>query len=157
MIDWFVLLTPLVLLPILLLFVFIGCRLDTAGAIPPSGVVEFSYQPGLGLEFPNKPKVVSFVVTWEGPLAGSLASISRGGESAPAINNDAGEMFLQAGDVGVESEGVITCKCAVTYIADPLAGDETSENFSSAKEKVADVSAPRFELVRDGGISFAVS
>lgn len=38
MIDWFVLLTPLLVLPIVLLFVFVGCALshDAAGPPPPS-------------------------------------------------------------------------------------------------------------------------
>ena len=46
MIDWFVLLTPLALLPIFLLFVFIGCVLDSSG-LGTEGPITFTYGPGL--------------------------------------------------------------------------------------------------------------
>ncbi len=37
MLDWFVLLTPLLLLPIVLLFVFVGCEFTVQGLTPPFG------------------------------------------------------------------------------------------------------------------------
>jgi hypothetical protein len=38
MIDWFVLLTPLLLLPVVVLPVFVGCALELGGLRPPPGV-----------------------------------------------------------------------------------------------------------------------
>ena len=44
MIDWFVLLVPFAVLPLVLIFGFVGCVLDTEG----TGVVpKFIYPPGL--------------------------------------------------------------------------------------------------------------
>ena len=61
MLDWFVLLTPLILLPIVILFVFVGCA-----QILDIDEVQYSNGPGLKLNYFDVPSniVMSLQVTW---------------------------------------------------------------------------------------------
>ncbi len=152
MIDWFVLLVPLMVLPIVLLLVFVGCVLDRMGGKEPSGTVTFTYAPGLTSEPPNLPKAQSFVVTWSGSLGGSLNPIQRGGDSDMAIDN-AGET-ITAGDVGADSDGGVMCICNIVASVPP---DDPAPlpAIASSTEKAEGVDAPSFTLVRSGD-SFAI-
>lgn len=47
--DWYVLLTPLLLLPIVSLLAFVGCSLETEGGLAGPDLVSITY-PGLALE-----------------------------------------------------------------------------------------------------------
>jgi hypothetical protein len=43
MIDWYMLLAPLVALPIILLFAFVGCDLEKTGTASPNGKIRLTY------------------------------------------------------------------------------------------------------------------
>jgi hypothetical protein len=150
MIDWFVLVVPLILLLVLLPLAFVGCVLDREGTyVPPDGDVNFTYVPNLAGEEVAGSQVVSFEITWDGTLGGQLSVISRGGDGPPPIEN--GGETVTAGDVGIFTEGTIICVCNMTAITPPFDVPATVPAFQSLpKEKASGLDAPSFTLVREG-------
>ena len=59
MIDWFVLLMPFAALPIVLLFVFVGCSLDRPGIPEDIPTVTLTFSPS---QMASPPKVETMVV-----------------------------------------------------------------------------------------------
>ncbi len=152
MIDWYVLLVALILLPILLLFGFVGCVLNREGA--QGSPITFTYQPGLDVD------VQSIVVTF----AVAVSSEDNGGSQFPVTSGPftrssgtilpAGETITD-GSAGLDEVGTVTCTCTVTMkppepgpFEEPQPG--TVFPLSLPKNKVEDENAPAFALVRDG-------
>jgi hypothetical protein len=146
MIDGFVLLIPLVLLPILVLFVFVGCVLDRSGNR--SAPIRFSY---VG-DFSDVQRIeVTFTFTpteQEGSQFADAAGTLdiKGDQVQPNGATD-----LPDGTVSFSDEGTVTCSCTVTK-KPPQPGDP-AEQFTTdslGKDKDEDADPPPFTLVRDG-------
>jgi hypothetical protein len=150
MVDWLVVLIPLVLVPIVLLFAFAGCVLDPDGQGTP---VTFSYPPQLNVDVHRFE--ASFQLSLENsegdPSSSVVPPVTRVNEGTPPLLA-AGEQQLTAGLVGVDNHGSITCTCVVTLRPDEEFGEpvELPPVTSPAKEKVEEEDAPHFELVREG-------
>jgi hypothetical protein len=144
MIDWFVLLIPLVLLPILVLFVFVGCPLDRSGNR--SAPIRFSYVGDYsdvqsieatftftpskteGSEFPHSVGVI--------PLTGD--QVKPGGDTD-----------LPDGTLFLPDIGTLKCSCTITKkLSQP--GEQPIKEDSPDKDKDEDEDPPSFTLVRDG-------
>jgi|SaaInl7_200m_RNA_FD_contig_61_1205656_length_2137_multi_6_in_0_out_0_2 hypothetical protein len=146
MIDWFVLLTPLALLPIFLLLVFIGCVLDRSGT---GSQVFFSYPSGLT----NDGLVTSITVSLEfgGDFdceeedEGSTFGPSPPSPTTIATVNPNGDT-ISLGLISLSCSGGIRCCC--TFM-----GTAGSQNpCSGFKNKDEDESAPSFTLNRDNSV-----
>jgi len=142
MIDWFVLLIPLVLLPIFLLFVFVGCGLERMGRWTGDGIsntttVDFHYVEGV------KDAVLQIDIEFkfDGNLLGAVIM------EQDDFSADGGHM--PAGDILLTSEGEITCEGKVTMVGD-LAGADVSVE---PKQKKKDEPAPSFTLQASGEIA----
>ncbi len=135
MIDWYVLLIPLALLPILLLLIFVGCdlalELEEFKAAPPGPVpITFHYSAGLDEDLD------AIVVTLTGtapmtitPFYTAQLDANGGGESVGAIS--------------LSASGWITCICTITKSA---TGAEEKVEGDVTKFKGIDEDAPKFTL-----------
>ena len=145
MLDWFVLLVPLAVLPIILLFAFVGCPLDRSGQ---ATSLPFSWGPGLG-----NGDVTSIVVTF----TASVAEGEGGGSvfKGPTTVTLSGAQLVTGGTVGItfltlQDYGPVTGICTVTgtvaagNLPDPL----------PPKEKLEDEPPPPFHLSRDSSGRF---
>jgi hypothetical protein len=145
MIDWLVLLVPLLLIPIVLLLVFVGCILDRAGQKP--GPIFFSYQPGLD-------DVAEIRVRVE------LDSQDLTTRSQPftALNLESGLVPPEkVGEVSIDSEGQVVFSCTVTMQDDaPMSAGEDLSAAGGVLEKEADEPLPVFHLSRDGMGGFQI-
>jgi hypothetical protein len=117
--DWFLLLTPLILLPIVVLFVFVGCTLPRSGTKSAS-VITFQYDKSvsdLGSGFSALFSPVGLEVTLAtNPLTRTSNELVPDGET------------ILAGSTALDAEGKITCTCTVDgHLPIPL-----------TKQKVAD-------------------
>jgi hypothetical protein len=109
MVDWFVLLVPLAALPIVLLFVFIGCSLDRSGIpLPVVGIVM-----GAGLSTGVDNVKVEFqysLLSKESPSDLNLKLTLQGAQLAEDTFIDrSSELNLTS-----EPEGHLECKCVIT-------------------------------------------
>ena len=94
MMDWYFLLVPLLLIPIVLLFVFVGCKLDTESSITtftPETDVRIFYKADLAA------RVVSFTATVtvrdaQGKKLGQPGNAATAG--ANAIDPDGGSLLV---------------------------------------------------------------
>ena len=155
MIDWFVLLTPLVLLPIFLLLVFVGCAAVTGlDDFSVTSYTAFGYVKGL------KDKVNSIVWSFEVVLepGGIVTGTIGGGPSPPPTTysltsgqiDDVNGGEIPDGYINIESEGSVTCHCTVTK-----AGASSSEpELTLTKDKYEDEPPPTFTLALDGSGNF---
>jgi hypothetical protein len=139
MIDWFVVLVPLVLLPIVLLFVFVGCTYDydVLVLLP----VILHYGPG------SETNVESIEVTFEFGAHSSTRtlfhqdSVPDGGE---IIKPDGGK--IEEFVAPVNEEGQVECTCLIKMKQTPVPQFEPA---SAHKEEDEDLQG-HFELSRDG-------
>jgi hypothetical protein len=137
MIDGFVLLAPLILLPIILLFVFIGCTLDTTGA---QVAVRLVYGPGFETDIESIE--VKFEFNPVEPLSHLVAiETLTHDEILPEGNSVVKETLVSLGD-----EGEIECTCVITKMQTP----EPIFCFESI-HKARDEDVERFfQLSREG-------
>jgi len=140
MLDWFVLLVPLAVLPIILLFAFVGCPLDRSGL---ATSLPFSWGPGLG-----DGDVTSIVVTF----TASVAEGEGGGSvfEGPKSVTLSGAQLVTGDSVGIvfltlPEYGPVTCNCTVTGTTPAAPGSPPA----LVKEKLEDEPAPPFHLSRD--------
>jgi hypothetical protein len=140
MIDWFIVLIPLALLPVFLLFVFVGCPLDREGLATPVG---FGYEGGLGTD------VQRFDAAVSGPESlPPLVTLTRIEQGTPPLQA-AGEEGLTLGFVGIDSEGDVTCTCTITLKpVDEFTAPEV-RHPNKSKHKMKEEDAPSFRLERD--------
>lgn len=162
MIDWFVVLIPLLLVPIFALFVFVGCVLDREGKAPGSPIT-FSYPAGLDSPSGNAPGLSSIVwqynmdldsdLEWGGPgqIGGptSAGPFERGAGAGQAIDGN-GETHSHM--AYIESEGPVTCSCTLVTKANPPFDNQTNTiNLNPVtKQKIEDETGPGFVLSRSG-------
>ena len=142
MFDWFVLLTPLILAPILLLFAFVGCHLVSGvlnlHLLPTS--LTFELVPGLDTKFIYVSWSFDRQLTYEPPRAG--VGVIGGGSSQ---ENDPCDALFGAApqasgqtvvccSVGVPSGGIVRCECRVSPIGSPANQEvvSTQKNFSES-------------------------
>ena len=146
MIDWFVLLIPLVLLPIFLLFVFVGCHtiLGLDEFLEP---IYFSYDGGLSGEDDNSDIQAFRMEIWfEGKVIGTMERsnpIFPSPDDPPKIEED-GETDLGVAAIGLDKEGDIECTVNGTL--------QSGEPFAEVKHKenkIEDQIPPKFRLARD--------
>ena len=170
MIDWFVLLTPLIVLPILLLFGFLGCTLIGESIIDelPGPVTHVVFLLGGGLhlaldkiqwvfEFSDfdidTEAVESFL---SGTIGGSAFDLPSG-KSGLVVLEGPNEIppnqtpFPDATEMRSAHLGNIECTCAVT----PLGAAPTDQlTFQLEKQKFAGEGAPAFTFQFDGNGGF---
>jgi hypothetical protein len=118
MIDWFVLLMPFAALPIVLLFVFVGCSLDRSGVPVDIPSVTLTFSPS---EMASTPKVKTMVVAGKAyvdrtddifhdtdfPFSHSMTltgSALAAGTATIDIN----------GAIGAEEDAWVSCQCKIT-------------------------------------------
>jgi hypothetical protein len=118
MIDWFVLLMPFAALPIVLLFLFVGCSLDRSGIPEDIPTVTLTFSPS---QMASPPKVETMVVKGRAyvdrtddvfhdtdfPFNHSktlTGSALAAGIATIDIN----------GPIGAEEEAWVTCECVIT-------------------------------------------
>ena len=157
-VDWLVLATPLVTLPLILLFAFVGCALDREGA---GVVLSLHYQSGLELDVktitvtftytvPPKPAEgveignKGYTVTLD-PITVDHKSIKPAGDSVSWLPQD-----LDIPDISS-----VTCACIVTTSADPsddsIPGTpEVPSGSPNSKVKPEDEHVAEFFLTRLG-------
>lgn len=164
MMDWFVLLIPLALLPILLLFVFVGCELDRSGT--GDSPIKFQYDPGLHEASNSDPGLGSIEwkykleleidPEWGGP--GIIGDTPGGTFVGPFVRSaDNSTAILAKGEthlyfIQFASYGWVTCTCTVITKGNPPFDNqtETFELDDVKKKKNEDESGPAFQLSRDG-------
>lgn len=148
MIDWFVLLTPLALLPVFLLFVFIGCVLDPSGTKDPNAPLYIDSP----IYFKYGPEVVAQgVVSLD--ISVQLVGFEPGVENPPPVYLDSfesEETILIIGMIPLSSEGSVTCLCDVSMGFVP-------NTCSKVHEKIEDEPLQTFELVWDSGTGWTLS
>ncbi len=141
MIDWFVALTPLILLAIFVPFVFVGCALNTRGA--PAQVVRLIFGEGVGGHVDTVK--VMFTFTPSGAPAPTLAAIETltGGEIPAADMVDKTDEFA----MHKQPPGDLICTCTI-------AKKDTLEKVTKALGQKHDMDAGTvleiFELTTDG-------
>lgn len=142
MIDWFVILIPLALLPIFLLFVFVGCVLTREGQ---RSAVLFTYENGLT-------ELKKLDVHW------SLSIESEEGESEfialdeihleqPALSST---QTIDVGGISLGSNGILHCQWKVTK------SDDSTLEGTKAKNKEEDETSPAFSLQKGGPDGYRV-
>ena len=159
MIDWFVVLLPIILLPIVLLFAFVGCVLDREGKFP-GGSVRFTYPANMANPDSDNPGLGSIQWTYTldldsdfefgvGQIGGPTTAgpFERGGTSGTGIA-PAGETHSHP--VHLETFGQVTCHCTlVTSPNPPFDNQTTTINRTAVKPKQEDETGPPFTLSRD--------
>jgi hypothetical protein len=139
MVDWFVVLTPLLLIPIVFPFVCVGCVLTRQGGAAP---LSFLYQQGL-----------DDVDSIEVHVDVSGLTDDDDDEGVPPVQS------IQVGDIETEgtdaqrrhhlgtvpaiSKGTMVCTCTVTMLQGPA-----QEADSKTYEKVESEPVPEFRLSR---------
>jgi hypothetical protein len=132
MIDWFVLLAPLLALPIILLFAFTGCQLLFPVETPPPGPLFILKYPA-NLETDVDSIVADFSFTTQAfsgdekvslpnnkidPLGGEISS-SMTMQSDEALEGGWGEGDQVKTAPTIEDEAELTCKCVITLTNSP--------------------------------------
>jgi hypothetical protein len=162
MIDWYIVLVPLVLLPIFLLFVFTGCVLDREGLLPTG--IKFEYSPGLNLNSESSPGLER--IEWEYNLkldrdpdfGEGIIGSSPGGEDVGPFVLEGTAIKAEGGtnqyDISIETYGPITCKCTVVTKPNPSSNEpsQTIVLAQAVKNKIEDETPPKFQLSRDGTV-----
>lgn len=134
--DWFLLLTPLLLLVILLLFCFVGCGLDIEGSAisPDKGRIFLKFSKGVS----EGVKIIKLTYTIEGNGAPAFQVNT---EFKPAL----ALVFKTTEFPSVNTPLTCTCECVVELEA----GTATVEP-PSLKKEASDLSSPiKFTLNRD--------
>ena len=160
MIDWYVVLVPLALLPIFLLFVFTGCVLDREGLLPIG--IQFEYSSGLPLNSESAPGLER--IEWEYNLKLERdPDFGEGVIGSPPGGEDVGPFVLEGTaikeegdthqyDISIESYGPITCSCTIVTKPNPSTSEpsQTIVLAQVVKNKIEDERPPTFQLSRDG-------
>ena len=137
--DWFVLLTPLLLLPIALLFMFIGCGLQTTG-IPD----EPPYDIPVTLHIVDIPSIADGVKSLEVTFTGEVFGDSTRSTTRTLTHEQikANSFIDDFEIVSLYDFGTVACKCIVTFFAAP------SDAAEAIREKVEAEPLPEFRLSR---------
>jgi hypothetical protein len=110
MIEWYMLLTPLLLLPIILLFAFVGCAegdlsAGLFGAAPATRTIRLKY------DIPKKsPTIIEIKSTFTIPFDGSTPPASRALTWPPGITTTANDPPLEG---LLHVSGPVDCTCNV--------------------------------------------
>jgi hypothetical protein len=118
MIDWFVLLVPLAVLPVFLIFGFVGCVLDTEGIPAAPG---FTYPAGLPVPIGSVLKLkVKMEVTGED---GDSKSEQQNRSPEGIIIKPTGETIefpsIDLEEIDAEEEGTASCTVTLTISGNP--------------------------------------
>ncbi len=139
--DWFVLLAPLLVLPIVALFVFVGCTLPTQGTWQD---VPFWFKYDAGCDTGVQTIEVRFQPIESGEAPSNLKQVIT------LNHNDIkpeGDILTQYGLFPLSAEGDVECVCVITMM-------QTLEKFTTetaSVHKVSDEDVPGwFELWVDG-------
>ena len=149
MIDWFVLLIPLALLPVFLLFVFVGCHLiGGAGELIIQAPVSFNYDGNLDTKDNPETDIMSFTVEIE-YQANIIGSITRANPEfedpatdPPKIDNN-GDHNIPVAHIDPGSEGEIKCTCRIT-----LQSGTELDPITNTITKSENANPPEFTLER---------
>jgi hypothetical protein len=148
MIDWFVLFAAaLALVPIVLLFAFVGCVLDREGKLGPP--INLTYQMGL-----------EEIDTIEASL---LFVLDNDGKSVPQpppvtiTNVNAAGDTVALGNAPFESTGTVTCTCVLTTKTEPpFDAEPVIASAFKTVAKAEDEPVAEFKLFRDGTGGFEI-
>ena len=160
MIDWFVMLAPLAALPIVLLFVFVGCGLQTTGEPGAILSVSLNFSPS---EMVDAPNVTNMVVQGKAsiPSKGDIFHDTDWtfSHKKTLTGNDlvAGTATIDINrTIGFEDEAWVSCQCIIT-MSDGLSQTEPeSEPLRHDKPEDSDQRID-FLLVRTGSHNFTLS
>jgi hypothetical protein len=153
MIDWFVLLIPLLVLTLIVLFGFVGCALDSEGG---PGFVPLTLQYAPGLQTDVKSIDVTFTYAMFHTEIFHEVKVGNGEVSATLKNdsiNSSGGLIAAGSDISLTYRAEITCKCVVITSPAPADADtpETEHVLDAAeREKDEDENPPTFQLQRAG-------
>src|SRR3989304_1471133 len=110
MIDWFVLLSPLILLPVFLLFVFVGCGLNRSGAIENMTFAKLAIGEGLFDDIEHI--TVTFDAHGEG--------ISKASGDLVLNHDDIVQgAFVECPGIVATAPVAVTCTCVIVVFATP--------------------------------------
>ncbi len=155
MIDLFVILIPLVLLPILLLFVFVGCDIVTGlDEFTVSAPIFFSYDGGLDSGNDPASDLQSFLVEFwfqdefQDELIGQVQRINYEFQEPndPTRIIETGHDNIPGAWIGLPKDGYIICTLYGTLQSDQ---DLPSDPDPTKKKKEKDENPPSFKLERD--------
>ena len=131
-IDWFVMLTPLLLLVLLVPWVFMGCGLNAVGSKPTGGGAALLFDGAIRVEFDPLPTgvshvdgrpIISITVQWTltgnqsspNPLSVKLPVQIKGSTVEPLTSRDT-PFYLDVGALDYASEvRLIHCQCDVKF------------------------------------------
>jgi hypothetical protein len=121
MIDHFMLLTPLLLLPILLLFAFVGCAFQTGGIPGPQAQATLIYPPNALTSQNVTSLTVAFTLTWTDPAHFSppIPSVPPSKKVSPLPNKAQDQIELNWGPGGVNNMPPWTIQCHVDLASIP--------------------------------------
>ncbi len=137
MIDWFVVLTPLLLIPIVFPFVCVGCVLTKEGG---ASHLSFLYQQGLDEVDSLEVHVDVSGLTNDDGDVGSVPSLQFGDIETEGTD---GERRHHLGYIPATSTGTIVCTCTLTMLDGP-----DQEADAKTIEKVEHEPVPEFTLSR---------
>jgi hypothetical protein len=152
MIDSFILVTPLLVLPIVF-FGFVGCVLDREGA---AGSVPLTLHYSPDLQTDVQSIEVTFTYSMFDTEIFHEVIVGKGETSASLKNesiNPSGGLIAAESDIALTYRAEITCACVVT--TSPVPSDHNSPGTPHVlapadREKDADENPPAFQLQRDG-------
>ena len=167
MIDWYVLLTPLVLLPIVLLFVFVGCSITTSGTADDVFTPVFSLRYSSSIAATVGLDSITITITRDSFETGTT-SVSHTYTSVPgtspsgtifpvgfSLQKEGGTIQFWVWDAPMPAVGVIDCTCQLTFLADGAPRTAGLPAPVPYRWKESETES-RFELVTDGALGFAV-
>jgi hypothetical protein len=142
MMDWIVLLVPLAALPIALLFVFVGCALDTSGTPLPTVALLI----GAGFETDIDTVKVTFQYSLSsGESPSNLTAI----QTLSGSDLDEGTLIDKSSDLNLvdQPEGKLSCTCLITRKTLEQVTISSAQSYSGDPES-RDLTP--FELFREG-------
>ena len=142
MMDWFVLLVPLAALPIALLFVFVGCALDTSGV--PLPTVALLIEAGFETDIDTVKVTFQYSLS-SGESPSNLTAI----QTLSGPNLVEGTFIDKSSDLNLagQPEGELSCTCLITRKTLEQATVSGSQSYSGDPES-RDLTP--FDLAREG-------
>jgi hypothetical protein len=134
-IDPFVVFTPLLLLPVVLMLVFVGCEVEqSANGLPNEPELEVRFEHDLGMHRVKKIEVQIDVFTFAKDKSAAHKSLDIGDATGAAVYS------ISVGDIDTRA-GVVRCTCRVLTSA----GERVVEP-SFLEKKFVDLQSPLFTL-----------
>jgi hypothetical protein len=127
MVDWFVILTPLFALPIIALFVFVGCVLDRSGIVATQVGLPLAmfYPDGLKTSVAQIAVWFEVVVPPQVPSGAEIGNLKKSFSTSPTTIHNAsiaeigGTISQWVDNLNLHEYALITCHCVVITSSTP--------------------------------------